>query len=78
MSAVIATTEALSHLRRLPRDRRKLVIARRHPDGGIWMAARAPGGDAIIEELVERFGTRCWRRGGWIVQRVQLSFPGFI
>lgn len=76
MSIVIASSKALPYLRGLPAERRRLVTARRHPDGGVWMKARDAGGQAVIQELADRFGTRHWGRGGWVVQRPQLRLPG--
>lgn len=81
MTAVLPDSPALrSALKALPDDRKKELRAKRHPWIGparmVILTARTWAGDALVGELVERFGSCRWDDGRWHIQRAQLSlFP---
>jgi hypothetical protein len=76
MMMVLASVKALDDIRAMGLHARALLRARRHPDGGVWVATKGPAGDRVLRELIERYGTRVWGERGWLVQKPQLRLRG--
>jgi hypothetical protein len=77
MLLVIASTKALAEIRAMESSRRRGLRAKKHPDGGVWVAAHGRDAEKVLATLAERYGTRAWCATGWRTVKPQLRLPGF-